>query len=111
VFDSICFLIEAAIFFYMSRALSPVHWISFYIAVVVLLWFDTVWGIVTSQLHSNPPPVSWLILNLVWGGLAGVLIASRKRLSNETAVWVGSIGLLIRTVLDYALNWSRFYFP
>ena len=84
MFDSICFLIEAAIFFYVSSALSPVHWISFYSAVGVLLWFDSFWGIVTSQMHSNPVPVNWLILNLIWGALAGVLIWQRKRFSNET---------------------------
>jgi hypothetical protein len=110
MFDSFAFLIEAAIFFYMSRALSPVHWISFYIAVVALLWVDTLWGIATAGFHSTPAPTSWIILNLVWGAAALVMVLFNKHLSNERAVLIGCIGLFIRTVLDYALNWP-FYFP
>lgn len=110
MFDSLAFLCEAALFFLMSRALSPVHWVTFYGAVVTLLWFDTVWVWATTEFHSNQPPAIWVVLNLIFGAAAMAMIFARSKLSNETAVRIGFVGLLARTISDYTFSWN-FYFP
>ena len=112
MFDSVSFLIEASIFFFMSRALSPDHWRSFYTAVVILLWYDTFWVWASTELHSNHPPEVWSVLNIVFGALAALMLYLRRGKSdyNQIIVVIGCMGLFVRAALDYFLSWN-FYFP
>lgn len=44
MFDGIMFLSMSAMFFVMSRSLTPSHWSRFFIAIGVLLLVDTIWS-------------------------------------------------------------------
>jgi hypothetical protein len=67
--DGVVFMIEAAIFFVMSRALPARHWRRYYGAVLLLLLVDSIWGAVT--LARGVHVGFWIILNAV---LATVLL-------------------------------------
>jgi hypothetical protein len=109
MFDSIAFLAEAALFFIMSRALSPSHWDTYYGSVLVLLFLDSFWGLMAAKFHHTPIE-AWIYLNIGFGVIVGVMLLARKKLSNEIATAAGFTAVLIRTGLDYYLSWN-FYFP
>jgi|SRR5580704_162498 hypothetical protein len=107
--DSFAFICEAALFFVMSRALAPERWITFYGAIVALLWVDSVWGLIAAKLHAGGIE-SWIYLNLIFGAIVAVMLALQARLKGYWPVGLGAAAILIRTILDYYFNWS-FYFP
>jgi hypothetical protein len=109
MFDGFAFLVEAALFFIMSRALSPIHWVTYYGVVVTLLWVDSIWGLSAAWLH-NTPIENWIWLNLGFGFIVVILLLTRAHLSDRAATRIGAVAVLLRTVLDYYTTWS-FYFP
>lgn len=109
-FDGVIFLIEAAIFFGMSRRLSPEQSTNFYKGVLGLLGVDTIWGLVSHFFYGSPT-MNWVKLNILSMGVLAILLLSLRK----KAVGVGVAAFLcalmfIRSYLDYRQNWS-FYFP
>jgi hypothetical protein len=47
MFDGVMFMIMSAMFFVMSRSLTPTHWPRFFIAIGCLLTVDTGWSLAT----------------------------------------------------------------
>jgi hypothetical protein len=109
MFDGFMFLIEAALFFVMSRALKPMHWVTYYLSVWALLWVDSAWGLVAAYNHGTPIQ-AWSWLNLGFGLIVAAMLSRRASLSSSTATGVGAIAVLLRTALDYFFSWN-FYFP
>ncbi len=119
MFDGLVFLIEAALFFAMSRSLALVRWRTFYWCIFWLVSLDSAWGVV-AYTHGTPT-LTWIILNLVlavflqwilgrYHGTANQFRASDGRITTEgwTAV-MGAGAVIVRTVLDYGFSWN-FYF-
>lgn len=69
MFDGIAFTCESALFFVMSRALSPSQWWRYNITVLVLLLIDSIWGVLANLIHGTPIE-SWIILNFVFAFLS-----------------------------------------
>src|SRR5262245_51464107 len=107
--DSIAFMWQAALFFVMSRALSPAHWVTYYGAVVMLLGVDVIWGLLSAKMHGTPIG-PWFYLNLSFGLMLGIMLFMQLRLSENVATVIGAGAVLVRTTLDYYTSWS-FYFP
>jgi hypothetical protein len=108
-FDGIMFLIEAALFFAMSRAITPAKWHDLYKSIIGLLVVDTVWSAIA--LTRGNPTLIWIYLN---AGLAVflffMLIFTSREKPNFYAALACTIAVVIRTVLDYYFDWST-YFP
>jgi hypothetical protein len=107
--DIFAFMWEAALFFVMSRALAPAHWMTYYGSVVMLLWVDSFWGLVAAKLHAVPIE-PWIYLNFGFGAIVGTMLFMHSHLSDRVATVVGAVAILIRTALDYYTTWD-FYFP
>jgi hypothetical protein len=107
--DSVAFLIEAALFFVMSRALAPAHWVTYYGCVAVLLWVDSIWGLIAVKIHGSPI-YDWIFLNMFFGLVVVVMLVRHKHLTDRQAIIIGLVAVFIRTVADYWLSWG-FYFP
>jgi hypothetical protein len=109
MFDGVMFVLEAALFFIMSRALAPAHWVTYYGSVVTLLWVDSLWGLGAAWFH-NTPIEWWIYLNIGFGAIVLILLIMHGRLKAPTATILGAVAVLLRTVLDYYTTWN-FYFP
>jgi nucleoside 2-deoxyribosyltransferase len=109
LFDGAAFILESAIFFVMSRALTFQRWKQFYCWVVCLLCLDTVWGAVAYFGHSSDVG-RWLVLNLVFVLVVSVMLLLFWRRSAKEAAVVFTLAMGLRTLLDYWLMWN-FYFP
>jgi hypothetical protein len=117
MFDGMMFLGLAAIFFVMSRSLSPSHWMRFYVSLIALLAVDTAW-IVVSVMKYGAPLLPWLWLNIALGViLLGVLAKwhptntyDDKNPAPIAPSWMAAGATLITSTLDYVLM-SDFYFP
>src|SRR5260370_24678481 len=72
LFDSGAFMIEAALFFVMSRALAPLQWQTYYGSVLTLLWVDSIWGLAAAKLHKTPIE-PWIYLNLGFGAIVALM--------------------------------------
>lgn len=107
--DSFAFMVEAALFFIMSRALAPAQWETYYGSVLALLWVDSVWGLLASAFHQTPIEW-WIYLNLGFGAVVFLMLSQHGRLTNQQATTFGVLWVLLRTMLDYGLTWN-FYFP
>src|SRR5262245_23645818 len=107
--DGIAFLVQAALFFVMSRALSPAHWLTYYRSVVMLLGVDVIWGLLSANMHGSPIG-PWFYINSSFGFILAIMLFMRGHLSDKMATVVGAGAMLIRTTLDYCMAWS-FYFP
>ena len=67
-FDCIVFLLEAGLFFVMSRSLSARRWQQFYATIVVLMAVDFAWALV-EKLRGTHVPDEWL-----WFDIAAIAI-------------------------------------
>jgi hypothetical protein len=111
-FDGIAFLIEAAFFFAMSRAITLARWRSLYMCIIFLLIVDSCWGGVEYQ-HGALPTLNWIYLNIPLAVVLGLLlwfIRTDERRRLLVALYFGTAVVFIRTVLDYWLD-PTFYFP
>jgi hypothetical protein len=103
IFDGVAFLIEAALFFVMSRTLSPVLWQRFYLSVLALFVVDSVWALFSYETH-HVPILPWLALNVT------SIIVFTTLIYKFRAPRTACIAVVIRTILDYYVMWY-FYFP
>jgi hypothetical protein len=112
-FDGIAFLVEAALFFAMSRAITPKRWRGLYWSVIALLVVDSIWGVV-EYWHGALLTLDWVYLNV---GLAVTLFVLLMSLWTYEgwkvwlALWIGVLAALVRTFLDYKWAWTTIYFP
>ena len=109
--DATAFLIEAAFFFAMSRAITPARWRSLYMCIICLLVVDSCWGLIEYQ-HGALPTLNWVYLNIVVGIILGFLLwlfgtDEHRRMS---PVNLCAAVVICRTVVDYWLEWTL-YFP
>jgi hypothetical protein len=112
VVDGIAFLIEAALFFAMSRAITPTRWRSLYMCIIFLLFVDSCWSGV-EYLHGALPTPNWIYLNIGLAVALGVLLSfirTDERWRMLVALCLGTAVVIFRTVLDYRFDWT-FYFP
>jgi hypothetical protein len=109
-FDGLIFMIEAALFFVMSRALPAAQWLRYYACVLILLIVDSIWVWASHYFHSSPIE-TWMFLNFGFGAVVLVMLLCARKCS--AALWISMVGaviVLLRTGLDYWFNWSV-YFP
>jgi hypothetical protein len=121
MYDGIAFTVESALFFVMSRALSLAQWSRFYQAVLILLAWDSFWGLTRTSFQAGSiwavlqpdagPIRSWIILNIVGVIVISIMLLAMRgeKPTNKDAVF-GSVLMFIRTFADYSLEWE-FYFP
>ena len=113
MFDGIVFMIMAAMFFVMSRSLSPSHWTRFFTALGLLLLVDSVWIGISILRGINLWP--WIILNLILGALLVTIYSifrnwtpGDRALGNGPTLWC-ALATIGTTIADYF--WMReFYF-
>jgi len=114
IFDGTMYILEAACFYVMSRALAPHHWRHFYGAVLTLMAIDIVWTGVTW--HRGMPVGAWLWIDIaVVAVLGGTWLAAhvqhwhaqgRHRLPS----YILTVTLGVTTALSYWLE-AEIYFP
>ena len=111
--DGFAFLVESAIFFVMSRALSDEKWKTFYWCATALFIVDSVWAAWTCSTHL-PDIWPWVVLNVLsFGILISTLVAATFRFARWSPIRMATIGtgaMLTRSTLDYVMMW-HFYFP
>jgi hypothetical protein len=117
MFDGLMFLWLAALFFGMSRSLSPTHWTRFYGFLLGLLAVDSAWTVI-SLVMFDAPILPWFVLDVV---LAMILVAvlwwkraERHPANNKVAprapLYFCALATLSTTIAGYV--WMRdFYFP
>ncbi len=108
-FDAFIFLVDAALFFVMSRALAIEQWHRFYFTVLLLLIVDSVWGVVVFLFHSDAV-LRWLVLNAV---TIPIFVLLRYFFRDPKSVWGAGLCFLTmasRTISDYYIMWD-FYYP
>lgn len=109
LFDGIMYVLEAACFFVMSRALAPKHWRHFYAAVIALMAVDVGWTAVT--LHRGVPVGAWLYIDLVIiAVVAAMFWYERGKPLSMRPSYVGLALLMTATVVSYWLE-RDIYFP
>lgn len=117
MFDGVMFLCLAALFFGMSRSLSPTHWRRFYGFLLSLLALDSAWTMISVVIY-NAPVLLWFKLDVV---LAAILIAvlwwrrgNRLAADNKTLsklpLYICAVATLCTTIVGY-VGMSDFYFP
>jgi uncharacterized membrane protein (DUF485 family) len=116
MFDGIMFFLMAAAFFSISHSLSPSRWVRFYVALGVLLVFDSIW--IAVSLYRGAHLCPWLILNGVLAFILMTIYAFRDKIAFEVPIehmprrlgpWLAPAATFSTTVADYV--WMRhFYF-
>jgi hypothetical protein len=118
IFDTVMFIGESALFFVLSRSLSPSLWRTFYWTVFVLLLVDMAWGFGVSLLYGRD------VRNWVWVNSAAVIVLAvilsvshDAKGATDTEVipsWWGlrlaCVTLVARMLADYLTSFST-YFP
>jgi hypothetical protein len=112
IIDGVAFMVEAAVFFAMSRNLANSRWRYFYLIVLFLLVVDTLWGF-SALLHPRDATTSilqgWMILNAIFSLILLFLIWVGSWLADRTVAVAGTVAMIIRTIIDYHISWN-FYF-
>lgn len=128
LFDSVVFLIEAGVFFALSRALSPERFRNYCAYASFLFAIDIVWGLVTIYFHTKIPR-DWIWYGLVYCFMYGVLYIALSPVNiifkhfpllfmNETAerrvrmrlMLASSVFVVATTAYGYYIEWD-FLFP
>jgi hypothetical protein len=103
--DFVVFLVEASTFFALATLFkSP----AFYWVLAGLLTFDAVWGGVTALINPATK-FRWCLLNFC-AAAAMVIVLSLNVFRPGMDVWLLTMIVGVRTILDYSTHW-RFYFP
>ena len=107
--DCTAFMVEAGLFFILAGSLAKNLWTQFVIVVVVLLFWDVLWGAFVWKWRTKIIS-SWVVVNLC---TIPLLVAVLLRFHESTSWWgisLTSLVILTRAVADY---WSgrEFYFP
>jgi hypothetical protein len=107
--DCLMFTLESSLLFVMSRALPLVQWRRFYIAVLIILSADAIWGTIAWLTHT--PSISrWVVLDLVSIPVFFVILLVFRLPTSRWGPALSLIVMLIRTIIDYWMYWD-FYFP
>ncbi len=107
--DCTAFTVEAGLFFILAGSLAKDLWLQFAIVVVVLLFWDVLWGALVWKWRTSIIS-SWVIVNLC---TIPLLVAVLLGFHESTSWWGISLTFLVilaRTVADYKTGWE-FYFP
>ena len=72
--DGLVFVIEAGLFFVMSRSLSACRWQQFYATLVILMLLDFVW-VVAARWHGINVPTVWIWFDLGFAVICSAVIA------------------------------------
>jgi hypothetical protein len=110
--DGASFLTEAALFFAMSRAITPTRWRALYGCIICLLVVDSIWSGI-EYWHGALPSPDWIVLNIGLSVILVVLLLSIRTYEGWkmwAALCFGAAAVIIRTVLDYQWGWT-YYFP
>lgn len=113
--DSFAFMMEAILFFVLSRSLSLVQWDSFYRTVILLCGFDMLWVLVGA--FHNPKTIwNWVLLDIVTIVAIFLIHGHWRNFDRNPKKWVCLPALLpvlvlfARGLIDYTVN-RPFYFP
>lgn len=105
--DGIVFMLESAIFFVMSRALSPGQWRNFYWCILALMAIDTIWAALAHL--RGAPVIPWIELNIALAVVCAVVLFFFKRPKSIIPPTISAVTILVTTTLSYILMWE-FYF-
>jgi len=108
-FDVFIFLIDAALFFVMSRALGREQWRHFYFTVLLVLVVDSGWGVVVRLFHSNVV-IWWLVLNASTIPIFTLWLYCFRDPKSICGVRLCFLTMVFRTMIDYYIMWD-FYYP
>jgi hypothetical protein len=111
LFDGIAFMLEAALFFVLSRTLKVEHWRRFYGTVCALLFVDSLWG-VSAILHNVGDATlirRWIFLNFATVALLPAALLPGAPDKHALRAGIGVAIMLGRTAIDYMISWN-FYF-
>jgi len=107
--DCAVFTIEAGLFFILARSLPQKQWLQFGLVVVVLLFWDILWGAFVWKYRTNMIS-SWVIVNLCTIPLLAAVLLGFYRSTSWWGISLTTLIILARTVADYWTGW-KFYFP
>jgi hypothetical protein len=113
--DGLMFLAMAAVFFVLSRSLSPSHWVRFYVSTFALLAIDTVW--ILSAIYRGSDLWAWLALNgVVASVLAIVMFVQREKTYVPQQLppwhspsWLCAAIFTMSTTIDYVVMLRYFF--
>ncbi|BAL74867.1 hypothetical protein [Bradyrhizobium cosmicum] len=105
--DGIVFMLESAIFFVMSRALSPGQWRNFYWCILALMAIDTIWA--SLAYLRGAPVVPWIVLNVGLACVSAAVLACFRKPKSLIPPTISAATILITTTLSYIWMWE-FYF-
>ena len=108
-FDVFIFLIDAALFFVMSRALGREQWRRFYSTVLLVLMVDSGWGFVVLLFNSNVV-LGWLALNAITIPIFALWLYFFRDPKSICGVRLCFLTMVLRTIIDYYIMWD-FYYP
>jgi uncharacterized protein with PQ loop repeat len=116
MFDGMVFMAEAALFFLLSRSLSPSHWVRFYFSLHALLAVDSVW--IGVSISYKAPLQSWLILNFILAVILTFVLIKYSPRAPYSATnpapfapsWICAAATLATTIASYVCM-KDFYFP
>jgi hypothetical protein len=104
IIDSLLFLLEAAIFFGMSRNLAPVRWEKYCRMIIALLVIDVIWC--SHAMMMGPTScVGWIIWDIVLAGLLGGLMLlpiKRRPLLASWSVFALNIAVTAVSYVEFA---------
>ena len=114
LFDFIVFFIEASLLFAITASLRHENLVSF-LFLGILLAVDTLWALVSNWIHYSGKAQGiqrWAAVNAatIASGVFLYAIVEGTGSSTISPAWLLLLLALVRSVLDYALNWT-FYFP
>lgn len=107
--DCLAFTVEAGLFFILARSLPRSLWLQFNLAVIVLLFWDVLWGALVWKCRTNVIS-SWVIVNLCTIPLLTAVVLCLRRTASWWGVSLAFLVVLVRAVADYWTSWE-FYFP
>ena len=118
IFDTVMFLGESALFFVLSRSLSPSLWRTFYWTVFLLLLVDMAWGLGVSLLYGREVR-NWVWVNAAAVATLAVILSACEDTKGTTAdvvtpSWEGPrlacAVMVVRMFADYLTSFPT-YFP
>ncbi|MEX2218246.1 MAG: hypothetical protein WD749_05750 [Phycisphaerales bacterium] len=101
------FTIEAAVIFLLSRQMRRSQWREFYFLYGVILLLDAMWGWGVYFAHGAPT-MWWAGINTVTFPILWLVIRRGRKWTFAWALLCAVV--VVRTFLDYWLNWN-WYFP
>jgi hypothetical protein len=103
--DFVVFVVEASTFFAMAALFKTP---AFYWVLTAFLTFDAIWAGATALINSVSM-FRWCLLNFL-AAAAMLLVLSLNVFKSGMDVWLLTLIVGVRTILDYSTHW-RFYFP